>query len=289
MPPGVDNLPHPAGPAAPANEALAMATIRQALGEPASDVDKYRRGVVGVWAGSGDYPGAAVLACEAAARAGAGMLRYLPDADIARLLVLSRRPEVVTLAGPVDAWLVGCGIARLDPAGSELAAILASPTHVPVIADAGALYSDVLVALGDRLVLVTPHHGEAARLLGWSRARVAGEPHTAARAICREFGVAVLLKGAPSVLCVDGDDQKPVTLLPPGPGWLATAGTGDVLAGIAATLASAVRPLDLGDVAQAAALIHRTAAGLASRGGPLVALDVAERVSEAVRHVLERG
>src|SRR3954449_8177614 len=71
--------------------------------------DKYSRGVLGVLTGSAQYPGAAVLGVEGAARAGAGMIRYLGDEGAARY-VLQRRPEAVTAPGRVQAWLVGSGM-----------------------------------------------------------------------------------------------------------------------------------------------------------------------------------
>src|SRR3954470_13754689 len=90
-------------------------TAREYRVPEASD-DKYSRGVLGVLTGSAQYPGAAVLGVEAAARTGAGMVRYLGDAEAARL-VLQRRPEIVTAPGRVQAWLIGSGMAAAHHGG----------------------------------------------------------------------------------------------------------------------------------------------------------------------------
>src|SRR3954463_15752274 len=91
---------------------------------PVPGDDKYSRGVVGVLTGSAQYPGAAVLGVEGAARAGAGMVRYLGDEGAARYL-LQRRPEAVTAPGRVQAWLIGSGMDaahRTEELGERIAA-----------------------------------------------------------------------------------------------------------------------------------------------------------------------
>src|SRR3954451_339058 len=106
---------------------------------PVPGDDKYSRGVVGVLTGSAESPGAAVLGVEGAARAGAGMVRYLGDEGAARY-VLQRRPEVVTAPGRVQAWLRGSGMdasSRSEEVGERIRKALAE--NVPVVLDAGAL------------------------------------------------------------------------------------------------------------------------------------------------------
>ena len=76
---------------------------------PAKTDNKYSHGVLGVITGSQKYPGAAVLGVEAAHRTGIGMVRFLGSAEAATL-VLNRRPEVVTVPGKVNAWLIGSGL-----------------------------------------------------------------------------------------------------------------------------------------------------------------------------------
>ncbi|BDZ65846.1 ADP-dependent NAD(P)H-hydrate dehydratase [Agromyces mangrovi Wang et al. 2018] len=130
---------------------------------PEASDDKYRRGVLGVRTGSDEYPGAAVLGVEAAARTGVGMIRYLGPAAV-RDAVLARRPEVVGQAGRVQAWLLGSGMdpsVRSEALAGELREALAS--GLPAVVDAGALD---LAPAGTGPIVVTPHHRELVGLLG---------------------------------------------------------------------------------------------------------------------------
>ena len=232
--------------------------LRRALREPGPDDHKYTRGVVGLWAGSETYPGAAVLAASGAVRAGAGMVRLSAPRRVEDL-VLAARPEVVPAAGRAQALVLGPGI---DPAetirADEVRAVLAStlapsgqdsqcPTPVPTVVDAGALsiLTELLTEeLGcTPLHVLTPHAGEAAALLialedkgaaarethRWNRERVEAHPGLAAREICRLTGATVLLKGSTTLIAAP---QRPVVSVDSGPGWMASAGSGDVLAGI---------------------------------------------------------
>lgn len=216
------------------------ARTAEVLRYPTDDDDKYSRGVVGMVTGSEEYPGAAVLGVEAAWRAGTGMVRYLGDPRPAGL-VLARRPETVTAPGRVQAWVVGSGTdaASRSPVETErLRRILFG--DVPVVVDAGAL--DLVIGATAPLVL-TPHARELDRvrdLLGLARAgahaaedeRVVAVRETAAR-----LGAVVLLKGAATLVA---DPEGTVRRVHAGTPWLATAGTGDVLAGaIGAVVAGA--------------------------------------------------
>ncbi len=253
--------------------------------------DKYSRGVLGVVTGSSVYPGAAVLGVEAAARTGLGMIRYLGDATDA---VLARRPEVVSAQGRVQAWLIGSGTDSQDLGllGALFSDALASDQ--PVVADAGALES---VALAPRRgVIVTPHARELARMLAAAGTRVevsditAAPGYWAARA-ARHLDVTVLLKGSTTWIASPGGELFSVSLAPP---WTATAGSGDVLGGILGALLAthseaASEPGIAIRLAASATVIHSVAASIASRGGPIVALDIAERVPDAVRRLLSSG
>ncbi|GAA3088511.1 hypothetical protein GCM10020254_36580 [Streptomyces goshikiensis] len=145
----------------PEAEALQDAEVAALLPVPTASSDKYRRGVVGVVAGSSQYPGAAVLAVSGALRGGAGAVRYVgPAADA----VLARYPETLIGRGRVQAWVVGPGLGTGRAA--EVAEVLADP--VPVLVDADGLRGlDPEVLRGRPApTLLTPHAGEAAALLG---------------------------------------------------------------------------------------------------------------------------
>lgn len=257
-----------------------QADVAGLLREPTDDDDKYSRGVVGMHTGSDRYPGAAVLGVEAAWRTGAGMVRYVGPA---RDLVLARRPETVTVDGRVQARVVGSGTDRADRRPEEAEAlreILGG--DVPVVVDAGAL--DLVEGASAPLVL-TPHDREHAALRSARGFPEMADRAGAARDTAARLGCVVLLKGATTIVTsAGGGAQRTVTTGVP---WLATAGTGDVLAGIlGALLATGVDPFAC---AASAAWIHGRAGAAASSahgGGPLVALDVAEAVASVIGGVL---
>ena len=276
----------PLGLPAPTSRPIARRPVDGALGdyltrvvpEPGADDHKYTRGVVGLWAGSETYPGAAVLAASGAVLAGAGMVRLTAPRRVEDL-VLATRPEVVPAAGRSQALVLGPGV---DPADTvradELREVLrptlapardsgggrvadgartgeeasdgatgAVPAGAPAVVDAGAL--SILTELLDEGLrctprhVLTPHAGEAAALLTaladsgtpeetarqWNRERVEAHPAHAVREICRLSGAIVLLKGATTLIAAP---HHPLVSVDSGPGWMATAGSGDVLAGV---------------------------------------------------------
>jgi hydroxyethylthiazole kinase-like uncharacterized protein yjeF len=255
-------------------EALQPADVRALLPQPARTAHKYTRGVVGVRAGSAQYPGAARL-CVAGASCGlVGMVRYVGDAADA---VLADHPEVVG-AGRVQAWVVGSGGG--DGAGEALTAAVAD--GVPLVVDADAL-AHVDGPLPVPAVL-TPHAGELSAMTGADRADVEARPLHHARSAARRYDAVVLLKGR-HTLVADPDGRVRVTTT--GVPWLATAGAGDVLAGlVGALLAAGLTPYDAASVGS---WVHGAAATLASGGGPVTAGDVARALPETLRQVLAAG
>ncbi|AJT41673.1 NAD(P)H-hydrate epimerase [Psychromicrobium lacuslunae] len=232
---------------------------------------KYSRGVLGVVAGSNAYPGAAHLALRGALSAGTGMIRYLGPAD--------PPPEVVrgastVAANRVQAWLVGPGV--VEDEAQQRRCLDALRSGLPVVADAGAL-SLLPRELGPNIVL-TPHAGELATLLSGlgdrtERTDVERQPLRHAKRAVELTGATVLLKGATTI--VVGPDGQ-VYSQSEGTPWLATAGSGDTLAGIIGTLlASGVEPAL---AAAMAASVHGRAGVLASQGGPIAASDIATAV-----------
>ncbi|MDT3397527.1 NAD(P)H-hydrate dehydratase [Streptomyces sp. B1866] len=270
---------------APEVTALQHADVAALLPRPAADSDKYRRGVVGVVAGSARYPGAAVLAVAGALRGGAGAVRYVgPAADA----VIARFPESLVHAGPpsragrVQAWVIGPGVGDDAGARQALAEVLGS--DVPVLVDADGLHllsADVLRGRSAPTVL-TPHAGEAAALLGVTREEVESGRLAAVRALAARYGATVLLKGSTTLVA---GASGPVRVNPTGTGWLATAGSGDVLSGLAGSLLAA--GLGAADAASVGAYLH----GLAGReatgapAGPISAYEVAGALGAAWRGV----
>ncbi len=267
--------------------------LRDWLRIPVEGDDKYSRGVLGVLTGSDRYPGAAVLGVEAAARTGAGMIRYVGDERPAGL-ILQRRPEVVTANGRVQAWLLGSGMdAGERSAGLAEAMRDALGQHLPTVLDAGALD---LARDAEGPTLLTPHAGELVRVLaglGTSTTRdaVETEPERWSRQVADETGATVLLKGAVTHVVAPGGEGVRVRAGSP---WLATAGSGDVLGGILGALLAAHSDAISTDrslltaVAAAGARLHGLAGDLAADGAPLVALDIAEAVPMAFRAAFGR-
>ncbi|MEU6892874.1 NAD(P)H-hydrate dehydratase [Streptomyces sp. NPDC046557] len=258
---------------APDAQALQHADVARLLPEPGAASDKYRRGVVGIVAGSARYPGAAVLAVAGALRGGAGAVRYVGPAAVGQA-VLARYPETLIGRGRVQAWVIGPGLG--DERGPE---VLADP--VPVLVDADGLRGLDPGAVRARTAptLLTPHAGEAAALLGVRREEVEAGRLAAVRALARRYGATVLLKGSTTLVC----DGGVVRVNPTGTPWLATAGSGDVLSGLAGSLLAA--GLSAPDAASVAAYLHGLAARRAASGAPLLAHEVAEALPSAWRDV----
>lgn len=251
-------------------ESLQPADVARLVRRPGPTDHKYTRGVVGVRAGSAQYPGAALL-CVAGAGSGlAGMVRYAGPAAVADRVRVAH-PEVVG-PGRVQAWVVGSGGG--DAAGEALAESLAD--RVPLVVDADAL-PHVRSPLAVPAVL-TPHAGELGRMLGRDRSDVEADRLASVREAADRFGAVVVLKGHRTLVAEPGGR---VRAQPGATPWLATAGAGDVLAGlVGALLASGAGPFD---AASAGVWLHAAAATTAARGGPVVAGDVAAAIPDAVR------
>jgi hydroxyethylthiazole kinase-like uncharacterized protein yjeF len=262
----------------------------RAIAVPSAGSDKYSRGVLGVVTGSDEFPGAAVLGVEAASRTGVGMIRYLGP-DRAAAMVLARRPEVVPADGRVQAWLLGSGTSpgRSDDEHARLAGLMGQ--GLPTLLDAGALD---LVPQAKGPTVITPHFGELVPVLKAvgvevSKDDVAAEPERWAVLAAAETGVTVLLKGATTMVA---DRTGLRFAVRAGEPWLATAGSGDVLGGVLGALLAthqpelAERPALLAELAAAAAWIHGEAGRIASDGGPIQALDIAEALPAVLRRLL---
>jgi hydroxyethylthiazole kinase-like uncharacterized protein yjeF len=300
-------------PEASAPQALDIAAT---LPRPTAESDKYRRGVLGLLVGSDRFTGAAQLATGGAVRGGAGMVRLVtfPGAAAA---VRQVHPEVVITeldgetrirsgssavdspaggprfpddVGRVQAWAVGSGMGTDDAAARRLAAVLA--TSLPVLIDADGLtllsrHRDLLPRPAP--TLITPHAGELGRLLDADPADIEARRLEHARRAATMLGACVLLKGSTTVVAPP-DGLDPVLVNTTGTPWLATAGTGDVLAGLAgALLAQGLLPPQ---AAICAAYLHGLAARLAATGGdgggldgaaPIGAADVANALPRAFR------
>jgi len=261
-----------------------------------SDLDnKFSRGVLGVITGSAQYPGAAVLTTSAAAATGVGMIRFYPSSGLDHL-VLHSTPSVVVFPGNVSAWIVGSGI---DSRKYSSFSTWLRYRHfkslkiqgVPTVLDAGALS---LAGKLEQPTVITPHYGELARLLksrgvAVTAESIEGNPKMWAATAAKTLGVTVLLKGSRTYVAQD----DLLIELPVATPWLATAGTGDVLTGILGSLVATnfIEILNkksrLAEVAASAALIHATAARIASGGSPISAEQIIPHIHESLRLILK--
>jgi hydroxyethylthiazole kinase-like uncharacterized protein yjeF len=279
----------------PAAAAMQAADVAAILPRPGAESDKYRRGVLGVLAGSDQYTGAAVLSTGGAIRGGAGMVRLV---SAARALAVAgqhwpeavlttadaRQPgQTIEAAGRVQAWVAGPGMGTGADAAGLLAAVLG--TSLPVLVDADGI--TVLAARRELLdrsapILITPHAGELARLLDADRDDIEARRMHYATAAAAELGVTVLLKGSTTVIASPSGGQ-PVLVNPTGTAWLATAGSGDVLSGLAGALLAQGVPLP--QAAAAAAYLHGMAGRLAAGDAPIDAADIIAALPAAIRAV----
>ena len=266
----------------PAVVALTAGSVRELLvaAAPGAADHKYTRGVVGVAAGSAEFTGAGVLAVAGAASGLAGMVRYSGPDPVSRL-VRERHPEVVVGDGRVQAWVVGSG------GGGDADAVLARALKddVPMVVDADALeHLDRPVGAP---ALLTPHAGELARLLDRDRAEVERDPLGSVRDAADTYGAVVMLKGDRTLVAAPGGSGEPVYVNTIGPDWLATAGSGDVLAGLCGSvLATGLDPLRAGALS---AWLHGAAGTYASGGRPVTASDVAAALPTVIGHVLQEA
>ena len=271
------------------------------------DDHKYRAGYVAVLAGSTAYPGAAWLATQAAYKAGAGYVRLLMTAGAAGSVRDRLVEGVLQEIGPGDAvsdaaavlealaderlgaLTVGPGLGRA-PETAEAVRRVVLESKVPAVLDADGLFAFAGEAesLRDRPGLVlTPHLGELATLLGAPIADLGSSYLAAARRAAAATGQVVLLKGSSTVIVAPDGDTRVVVQGPP---QLASAGTGDVLSGvIGALLAKGLGPFE---AAYAGAWIHAEAGRLLAVRSPqgILAGDLLEVLPGVVaERVYERG
>lgn len=269
--------------------------VARMLPSPGGETDKYRRGVVGVVAGSDRYTGAAVLAVGGALGAGAGMVRFAGVAHPAELVRQQWPEAVVTVvspgdgagvldAGRVQAWVIGSGLGTDADAADIVRTVLGADVPVLLDADAITVVSQHTEWLRARSAptLLTPHAGEFARLIGTNREEVEARRLALARSAARDLGATVLLKGSTTVIAGSDGNVRVNSADTP---HLATAGSGDVLSGICGALLAG--GLSLLDAASAGAFLHGMSGLVAESvpAAPIRALDLVTHLPDAIRAV----
>ena len=270
---------------------------------------KGQRGHLGIVGGSAGTPGAAVLAGAGALRGGTGLVTIASRDPVVAEQIVAHRPEVMVvarddaaLAPRADALCVGPGLT--DPADRVGLEALWRGEGRPMIVDASGLDAVPLGANGEPppagARVITPHPGEAARLLaraepdgGWTGATVQAQRIAAARALSWHTGGVAVLKGEGTIVADPmGNGVQPgapeeivVSIVVSGGPGLATAGSGDVLAGLLGGLLA--RGLPGGAAACVAAYVHGLAGERMDVDGA-VAMDVADALGGAMAFVQTR-
>ena len=220
---------------------------------PGSDGDKEDRGRLLIVAGSADVPGAAILAADAALRAGVGKLTIATEETVAvaqsvpeaRVVHFGRdgrdkRRSARLDRDAFDAILVGPGLHASAAVARCATGVLATYPAATVVLDAGALTAEVATALPSRPThrtvrcILTPHAGEMAHLLGITRQAVEAAPEATALDFVARHDVALVLKGATTWIAMRGRLWRHAASNV----GLAASGSGDALAGIIAALAA---------------------------------------------------
>ncbi len=256
----------------PALRVFTGETLRAMLPPRDATDHKGRFGHVLVIAGGPGMGGAARLAGEGALRAGAGLVSVATHPEHSAAL-LSSRPELMVrgVRGAADlaplleratVLAVGCGLGQ-DAWARELFAA-AQGSKLPVVVDADGLGLAAGAGASSAPRILTPHPGEAGRLLDRPSARVQADRLDALAALRRRYGGVSLLKGAHTLVSGSG---KPPWVVDAGNPGMATAGMGDVLTGLLAGLWAQLPEAEPEDLAATAAFVHARAGDRAAQGG----------------------
>lgn len=246
---------------------ITAAYVRDRLPEIRKEYNKYDRGRLLLIAGSYGMAGACILACRSALRSGIGYLNAAVPKEIygivagavpeAVFTVYEKPEDLAEALGKADAVLLGPGLGTLR---DDISAFVFSEGTKPLLIDADGLNALAAQprAFSGRDVVLTPHEGEMARLLGTSSAEVRLDRRGALLRAAELYQAAVLLKG-PETL-VTGSDV--ILENHTGNPCLATAGSGDVLSGIIGTLMA--QGVKASEAAAMGAWIHGSAGDLAA-------------------------
>ncbi len=273
----------------PAIEVITRAVVARTLPRHRPTAHKGDRGRVLVVGGDHGYAGAARLAAEAALRAGAGLITvatravHAPSLAAARPELMARgiedpASELPALLAAADVVVAGPGLGSGDWGRAALAAIRQAAPH-RVLLDADAL--NLAAAEPEKAptaTVVTPHPGEAGRLLGIETGAVQADRFAALDGLIDRCGCTVVLKGAGTLI---GTTGQGMALLPGARPELGVGGTGDVLSGLIAGLLS--QGLTGHDAARTGVWLHAAAAmhaaGTGMPGTPLLPSGLAEAVA----------
>ncbi|WP_088156721.1 NAD(P)H-hydrate dehydratase [Achromobacter xylosoxidans] len=279
-----------------AGGAIDRAALPALFAPRGQDTHKGSFGTVGVVGGGPGMTGAALLAARAALKTGAGKVLVGFAQEVAPLACDPLQPELMLRDARslleedwgVTAWVAGCGIGTGALAANALSELFVLRRAAPLVLDADGLNllarGDIQSNWGDGPVVLTPHPAEAGRLLGIGAAEVQADRPGAAWTLAQRYRAWVVLKGAGTVVCAPDGSLRVNTSGNPG---LATAGTGDVLAGMLGSLIAQKLPLD--QAVAGAVWLHGAAAdALVAQGVGPIGLTAGE-LADAARGLRNAG
>lgn len=220
---------------------------------------KGRRGHVVIIGGMPGMRGAGRLCANAALRAGAGLVTLATAGEVAAddsVMTRALATNVGELLANKSAIVIGPGLGQSEPAAGWVGEVLAS--GVPAVLDADAL--NLVAGIAEAVkqaagpIVLTPHPGEAARLLGTTVPEIEADRLAAARALATRTHAVVVLKGARTIVCDGTLEDDHCSINPTGGPELATGGSGDVLAGVIGALLA--QGLPAADAARAGVYVH---------------------------------
>ncbi len=247
---------------------------------------KNRYGHVLVVGGCAEFAGAAHLAAAAALRMGAGLVSLcVHPQSAARIpaseIMVGTWPELEQMSARASVMVIGPGLGRSDQALELLDRVV--KLNFPMVIDADALSVGVLDSLASDQVVLTPHPGEAARLLELAAHNIQSDRVLAVQALLKRWPYGVVLKGSGTLV---GDQYSPISVCSTGHAGMATAGMGDVLAGLIASLLA--QGLTASDAARSGVMIHALAADLFAEkqhADCLIASDVSELLGQVMNNL----
>lgn len=277
----------------PSAELMDLSELVEYIPELDADVHKNQRGHCMVIGGDLSFGGAAIMAAEASLKTGSGLTSLVtrPEHVAASL---ARQPEIMACAvasgqqlEPLldrpNVLVIGPGLGRSS--WSEQLMQKAMATDLPMVVDADGLNiiseGRVVSNIQNRSWIMTPHPGEAARLLGISVGDVEADRFEAVRRLQEKYNAVIILKGAGTL--VSAQAGEPIKVCPYGNPGMATGGMGDILSGVIGSLIA--QGMDLQTSAELGCCLHSAAADMAvqDRGYKgLVATDILPYLIEAM-------
>jgi ADP-dependent NAD(P)H-hydrate dehydratase / NAD(P)H-hydrate epimerase len=278
---------------APSAELMDLSDLLEYLPEPEADVHKSQRGHCMIIGGELGFGGAAIMAAEACLTTGSGLTSLVTRAEHITAS-LARQPEIMACAvasgqqleplldGPT-VLVIGPGLGRSSWSEQLLQKALASDLPMVVDADGLNIISEgrVVTNLQNINWIMTPHPGEAARLLDVSVAEIEADRFSAVRRLQEKYKAIVILKGAGSL--VSAKDGQPIKVCPYGNPGMSTGGMGDILSGVIGSLIA--QGIDLQTAAELGCCLHSAAADMAvqEKGYKgLVATDILPYLAKAM-------